>query len=44
MNLFTLPKTEEEVIKFLQEKGILPITKKCLNGHEMTLSIGDKAR
>ena len=43
MNLFTLLKTEE-AIKFLQEKGILPITKKCQNGHEMTLSIGDKAR
>jgi len=40
MNIFSLPKTEEAAIKFLQSKNILPTNKICENGHEMKLSIG----
>jgi hypothetical protein len=37
MNIFNLPHTEEEAIKFLQSKGILPTHRTCPNGHKMTL-------
>ena len=32
-----LPKTEKEAIIFFQDKGFLPTTKQCVNGHSMTL-------
>ena len=30
-------KTEKEAIIFFQDKGLLPITKQCVNGHKMAL-------
>ena len=44
MNIFSLPRTEEEAISFLQERGILPEKKICKNGHEMSLNIGQQVR
>jgi len=44
MKLFTLPQTEDEAIKFLQEKGILPKRRVCKNGHGMSLSLGAQVR
>jgi len=44
MNLFDLPRTDEEAIKFLQEKSVLPKRRVCKNGHEMKLSIGAQVR
>ena len=37
MKTWDLPRTEEEAIRFFQDKGVLPKTKQCLNGHNMTL-------
>lgn len=37
MKIFDLPRTEEEAVAFLQEKGILPAERICPNGHKMTL-------
>ncbi|XP_065571028.1 uncharacterized protein LOC136033938 isoform X2 [Artemia franciscana] len=42
MKIWGLPKTEEEAIRFFQDKGLLPKTKQCLNGHNMTLYSFDK--
>lgn len=39
--IFNLPQTEEAVVAFFQERGILPTTKKCINGHEMALYVND---
>jgi len=39
MNLFDLPRTNENAIIFLQEKGILPKQRICNNEHDMKLSI-----
>lgn len=38
LNLFNLPKTEQEAVEFLQQRGVLPIEKKCAKGHLMTLN------
>ena len=37
-----LPKAEKEAITFFQDKGLLPPTKQCVNGHNMTLSSHEK--
>ena len=37
MKIRDLPKTEKEAIIFFQDKGLLPTTKQCINGHNMTL-------
>lgn len=44
MKLFDLPRTEDEAIQFLQERGILPSKRICKNGHEMKLNIGNQTR
>jgi len=44
MKLFDLPKTDEEAIKFLQEKGVLPSQRVCKNGHQMNLRIGQQVQ
>ena len=40
MNVFSLPRTEEDAIKLFQAKGILPKMRHCDQGHEMTLNVG----
>ncbi|KAK2715421.1 uncharacterized protein LOC136043868 isoform X2 [Artemia franciscana] len=40
--IWDLPRTEEEAIRFFQDKGLLPKTKQCVNGHNMTLYSFDK--
>ncbi|XP_065584942.1 protein abrupt-like isoform X4 [Artemia franciscana] len=40
--IWDLPRTEEEAIRFFQDKGLLPKTKQCVNGHNMTLYSIDK--
>jgi hypothetical protein len=40
MNIFDLPRTEQEAVEFLQEKGILPSEKICKKGHQMKLYFG----
>lgn len=42
MNIFSLPRTEEEAVAFLQEKGILPAERTCQNGHKIKLYFGTK--
>ena len=42
MNIFNLPRTEEEAVAFLQEKGILPTERTCPNNHKMKLYFGQK--
>ena len=42
MNLFSLPRTEEESMKFLQDWAILTQTRICNNGHPMNLYVGSK--
>lgn len=42
MNIFTLPRTEEEAIRFLQEKGVLPAERICPNNHKMKLYVGNE--
>jgi hypothetical protein len=37
MNIFNLPRTEEEAVALLQEKGVLPTERTCPNNHEMKL-------
>jgi len=37
MKIRDLPKTAIEAIIFFQDKGLLPTTKQCINGHNMTL-------
>ena len=37
MKICDLPRTEEEAIRLFQDKGMLPKTKQCVNGHNMTL-------
>ena len=37
MKLWDLPNTEKEAIIFFQDKGLLPPTKQCVNGYNMTL-------
>ena len=37
MKIWDLPKTEKEAILFFQDKGLLPTTKHCVNGHNTTL-------
>lgn len=44
MKIFTLPSTEEEAVTFLQDKGILPASRKCKKKHEMALSFGSETR
>jgi len=44
MNLFSLPNTEVKAIEKLQEWGILPKRRVCLNGHEMKLCVGNDVR
>lgn len=44
MNIFSLPQSEQEAIKFLQDKGILPKRRVCANGHQMNLSIGQRVQ
>ena len=39
MNVFSLPRTEEDAIKLFQAKGILPKMRHCDQGHEMTLLV-----
>ena len=40
MNLFDLPRTEEDAVSFLQSKGIVQETRECRNRHEMKLYFG----
>ena len=40
LTIFSLPGTEEEAVKFLQKKGILPERRLCRNGHDMTFYFG----
>lgn len=40
MNVFTLPRTEEEAVTFLQEKGVLSARLLCQNSLEMKLYFG----
>lgn len=40
MNIFNLPKSEEEAVQFLQENGILMDIMLCENGHQMKLYFG----
>ena len=35
--IWNLPKTEKDAIMFFQDKGLLPTTKQCVNGHNLTL-------
>ena len=42
MNIFDLPRTEEESIIFLQNKGILPKERVCPNGHHAKLYFGNR--
>jgi len=44
MKLFELPKTEEEAIQLLQEKGVLPKRRVCPAGHDMKLYIGGRVQ
>jgi len=44
MKLFDLPRSEDEAIKLLQERGILPARRLCAQEHEMTLYTGNRAR
>ena len=44
MNLFDLPRTEEDAIRLLQERGILPNRRVCSNGHEMMLSVAKEVQ
>ena len=37
IKIWDLPRTEEQVIIFFRDKGFLPKTKQCVNGHTMTL-------
>ena len=37
MKILDLPKTEKEAIVFFQDKGLVPTTKQCVKGHNMTL-------
>lgn len=40
MNLFDLPRTEEDAVAFLQEKGIVQSSRECRNCHKMKLYFG----
>ena len=42
ITIWDLPKTEKEAVEFLQDKGLLPKTKECENGHTMTLYFYEK--
>lgn len=42
MKIFDLPRTEEEAVAFLQEKGILTTERICPNNHEMKLYFGQE--
>ena len=42
MIVWNLPKTEEEVVRFFQEKGVLAETATCDKNHEMKLYIEDE--
>jgi hypothetical protein len=42
MNLFNLPRIEEEAVAFLQEKEVISISRKCRRKHEMKLSFGSE--
>jgi transposase-like protein len=44
MNIFNLPRTEEDAVEFLQTKGILPANRICKKKHEMKLSFGSVTR
>ena len=44
MNLFNFPATEEDALKFFQDRGILPKKRQCAQGHDMTLQIGNQVR
>jgi hypothetical protein len=37
INIWDLPRTEEQAIIFLQDKRLLPKTKQCVNGDTITL-------
>ena len=39
--LLDITKTKWDMIAIYQEAGIIPIVKKCDNGHEMKLDMGD---
>ena len=40
MNIFTLPRSEEEAVALLQEHGVLPTERICKKGHQMKLYFG----
>lgn len=40
MNLWSLPTTEEEAVKFFQDRGLLPKERRCKNDHLMKLYFG----
>ena len=42
MKIWDLPKTEKEAIIFFQGKELLPTTKECVDGHNMTLHSNEK--
>ena len=42
MNLWDLPRTEEDVVRLLQGKGILPTEKHWKNAHPMKLYFGSR--
>ena len=42
--LLDITKTKWDMIGIYQEAGIIPMTKKCDNGHEMHLDMGDAAK
>lgn len=44
MKIWDLPSTEEDAVKFFQEKGILHKNMKCEKNHEMKLYFGDGIR
>ena len=37
MKNWDFPKAEKEAIIFFQDKGLLPTTEHCVNGHNMTI-------
>jgi len=40
MDIWALPKNEEEAVKLLQEHGILHTKRQCKNGHDAKLYFG----